>query len=135
MTVIKHSRQRDAIKNFLADRKDHPSADTIYTNLRKEYPNISLGTVYRNLALLCELGEIQKLTSENGGDRYDGNPAPHCHFHCIECSSVIDLENDNLADIMSMVSKNFSGHLINCSVNFTGYCESCYQIKNRSQEQ
>ena len=56
--VIKYSRQREAIVNFLKDRKDHPTADFIYRHIREEYPNISLGTVYRNLALLEELGMV-----------------------------------------------------------------------------
>ena len=70
--MLKHSKQRDAIKNFLADRYDHPTAETVYLNIKKEFPNISLGTVYRNLSLLAEIGEIQKLSSitiGNGDDR------------------------------------------------------------------
>ena len=60
MKTMKYSRQRESIKNFLSTRKDHPTADTVYMNIRKEYPNISLGTVYRNLSLLASMGEIQK---------------------------------------------------------------------------
>ena len=56
MSNLKYSRQRESIKNQLMQRNDHPTADMIYTDIRKEYPNISLGTVYRNLALLSDLG-------------------------------------------------------------------------------
>ena len=56
--MIKYSRQRESIVNFLASRTDHPTAETIYQNIKKEFPNISLGTVYRNLSLLEEIGEI-----------------------------------------------------------------------------
>ena len=59
MKTLKYSRQRESIKEFLQGRTDHPTADTVYTNIREIYPNISLGTVYRNLALLASLGEIQ----------------------------------------------------------------------------
>ena len=59
--AIKYSKQRAVIKEFLQDRKDHPTADVVYTNVRKAYPNISLGTVYRNLMLLSDMGEIQIL--------------------------------------------------------------------------
>ena len=52
--MIKYSRQRESIVNFLASRTDHPTAETIYQNIKKEFPNISLGTVYRNLSLLEE---------------------------------------------------------------------------------
>lgn len=62
MATLKYSRQREAIKDFLMTRKDHPTADVVYENIKKIYPNISLGTVYRNLSLLSEIGEIQKLS-------------------------------------------------------------------------
>lgn len=61
-------------------RHDHPTADALYASIREEFPNISLGTVYRNLNLLVETGEILKLTCGNGPDHYDGNVAPHYHF-------------------------------------------------------
>ena len=65
MKTMKYSRQRESIKNFLSTRKDHPTADAVYMNIRKEYPNISLGTVYRNLSLLASVGEIQKIIELN----------------------------------------------------------------------
>ena len=69
--VIKYSRQREAIVKFLEERKDHPTAEVIYENVRMEYPNISLGTVYRNLKLLEELGMVKRVTSLNNVERYD----------------------------------------------------------------
>lgn len=63
--MIKYSRQRESIVNFLASRTDHPTAETIYQNIKKEFPNISLGTVYRNLSLLEEIGEIIKISTES----------------------------------------------------------------------
>lgn len=125
MTVRKHSRQRDSIRDFLMTRKDHPSADTIYENLRKEFPNISLGTVYRNLSLLAETGEIQKLTGLDNSDRFDGNVEPHCHFYCTKCGSVTDLEAVTPSSIAADVQKSFAGRIQGCSVNFYGTCEKC----------
>ncbi len=61
--MLKYSRQREAIKRFLMTRTDHPTADTVYVNIKKEFPNISLGTVYRNLSLLASIGEISKISS------------------------------------------------------------------------
>ena len=72
MAALKYSRQRESIKEFLMTRKDHPTADVVYENVRKIYPNISLGTVYRNLSLLSELGEIQKLSNFGGADHLTG---------------------------------------------------------------
>ena len=61
MTTMKYSRQREAIKRCLAERMDHPTAEMIYSDLREHDPRLSLGTVYRNLALLTELGEIKNI--------------------------------------------------------------------------
>ena len=77
MATLKYSRQRESIKEFLMTRTDHPTADTVYENLRLIYPNISLGTVYRNLSLLADIGEIRKLPSTSGADRFDGRTEPH----------------------------------------------------------
>ena len=90
MKTLKYSRQRESIKACLMNRHDHPTADALYASIREEYPNISLGTVYRNLNLLVETGEIQRLTCGDGADHFDGNPRPHYHFMCRECKQVYD---------------------------------------------
>ena len=77
MANLKYSRQREAIKEFLASTKEHPTADTVYMHVREEFPRISLGTVYRNLNLLADMGEINKITTPDGGDRFDGSVEPH----------------------------------------------------------
>ena len=87
MATLKYSRQRESIKEFLMTRKDHPTADVVYENMKKIYPNISLGTVYRNLSLLSEIGEIQKLSNFGGADHFDGCVTPHCHFMCTACGN------------------------------------------------
>ena len=79
MANLKYSRQRESIKHFLATTKEHPTADTVYTHVKEEFPNISLGTVYRNLKLLTDLGEAIKITAPDGGDRFDGCTQPHNH--------------------------------------------------------
>ena len=125
MTVLKYSKQRESIKEFLADRTDHPTADTIYMNIREKYPNISLGTIYRNLALLSEIGEILKITTGEGPDRFDGKVRPHHHFICNKCSRVIDLDMDNIDRIMEVAGKNFKGHIENYVTHFFGVCDDC----------
>ena len=73
MATLKYSRQRESIKDYLNSTTEHPTADTVYLNVRKEFPNISLGTVYRNLNLLAEIGDAIKIPTPNGGDRFDGS--------------------------------------------------------------
>ena len=91
MPALKYSRQREAIKCFLMTRKDHPTADVGYHSLRADFPNISLGTVYRNLTLLADLGEIARLRLGDGVDHFDADTSRHYHFICSECGSVLDL--------------------------------------------
>ncbi|WP_099469544.1 Fur family transcriptional regulator [Konateibacter massiliensis] len=125
MQTLKYSRQREAIKEFLMSRTDHPTADTVYTNIRQEFPNISLGTVYRNLSLLSDIGEILKISTGEGGDRFDANTAPHYHFICTKCNSVIDLEMEGMEHINELASANFSGQITGHTAHFYGTCENC----------
>lgn len=122
--MLKHSKQRDAIFLFLADRKDHPTAETIYLEMKKDYPNISLGTVYRNLNLLSERNEIQKISSDGGPDRFDPNTKIHPHFFCLNCNCVLDLEMDEL-DMIPLAQKNFKGLVTGQKTYFFGLCPEC----------
>jgi Fur family peroxide stress response transcriptional regulator len=122
--MLKYSRQRESIKNFLVNRYDHPTAETVYLGIRKEFPNISLGTVYRNLSLLADLGEITKLTTD-GPDRFDGNTTPHYHFFCEKCGKVLDLNMDSVDHINVLASHNFPGRIERSVTYFYGTCPQC----------
>lgn len=76
MATLKYSRQRASIKEYLDHTTEHPTADTVYLHVREEFPRISLGTVYRNLNLLADMGEAIKITTPDGGDRFDGQYSP-----------------------------------------------------------
>ena len=123
--MLKYSRQRESIKKFLMTRTDHPTAETIYENLRKEYPKISLGTIYRNLSLLTDIGEIQTISTGVGPDRFDGNAKPHYHFICKHCGQVIDLKMQGLEHINLLAQHEFPGIIVGHSVFFYGSCEEC----------
>jgi Fur family peroxide stress response transcriptional regulator len=124
MAVLKYSRQRESIKNFLCGREDHPTADMVYTNIRMEYPNISLGTVYRNLSLLVELGEIRKITTD-GADRFDARVTPHSHFICRSCGKVMDVMIQ-MEDPLPTVNEQFQlGTADECRMEFYGICSQC----------
>ena len=125
MSGIKHSRQRDAIRDNLRNRYDHPTAEMIFTDIRESYPRISLGTVYRNLALLSELGEILHIPVEEGADRYDGRMEPHSHFICRRCGAILDLPPVDSTLLMKNIDGGFGG-VIECTrVRFTGLCAEC----------
>lgn len=130
MAALKHSKQREQIKAFLMTRKDHPTADVVYTNVRQQNPNISMGTVYRNLTLLADLGEIQRLRVGDGVDHFDADTSPHYHFVCTECGSVIDLEMDSIEQIMEIAGAGFDGHIAGHVTYFYGTCGSCTKSGN-----
>lgn len=124
MQTTKYSRQRESILNYLCHTKEHPTADAIYMQVRKELPNISLGTIYRNLGLLEQQGVIQKL-STNGCDRFDGNPSVHYHFTCINCGAVIDLDMPYLDHVNTLADAAFPGTIKGHILSFYGVCETC----------
>ena len=127
--MLKYSRQRESIKKFLMTRTDHPTAEMIYENLRKEYPKISLGTVYRNLSLLSDIGEIQTISTGVGPDRFDGNAKLHYHFICKNCGQVMDLNMQGLEHINLLAQHDFPGIIEGHSVFFYGRCEACIELE------
>lgn len=94
MAGLKYSRQREAVLVYLRSTKSHPTAEQVYQKIREEFPKISLGTVYRNLNLLADCGEILRLNCGDGVEHFDATTTPHNHFICRRCRQVIDLEAD-----------------------------------------
>ena len=133
MASLKYSRQREAILEFLRTRTDHPTADVIYDNIRILYPNISLGTVYRNLSLLADIGEIRKLSDFAGADHFDGRTDRHCHFMCRRCHRIIDIENMDFDQILHDASSSFPGEITDFNARFFGLCENCMKEEKESQ--
>lgn len=127
--TLKYSRQRESIKKYLASTKEHPTADMVYTNIRKQYPNISLGTVYRNLNLLVDHGEIIKFTTGDGSDRFDGQTNKHYHFVCDKCSEVSDLfmEHDFIDMVNQSANQKFDGEIFGHDMLFYGLCKNCQE--------
>lgn len=123
--ALKYSRQRQVIKDFLMTRKDHPTADVVYMNVKQEYPNISLGTVYRNLSLLTELGEIRRLRMGDGVDHYDADTSQHYHVICTECGSVTDLKAHGIDNMINLSDLDYDGKIQGHVAYFYGVCADC----------
>lgn len=130
--ALKHSKQRDMIMDFLKSRKDHPTADVVHMNVRQQNPNISLGTVYRNLTLLADLGEIQRLRVGDGVDHFDADTSEHYHFICKDCGCVIDLEMDSIETIKEVAGQHFDGDITGHFTYFYGSCGSCTRAKQQT---
>lgn len=129
MAAGKFSRQRQAIIDYLMSTKEHPTADMVYANVKKLYPNISLGTVYRNLNRLADEGQLFRLGCVDGSERFDGNTLPHYHFLCKDCKQIIDLPMESLHHIDILAGASFDGTIEGHSVLFFGQCKEC-QKKN-----
>ncbi len=132
MATLKYSRQRESIKEYLGCTTEHPTADTVYLHIKEEFPRISLGTVYRNLNLLADMGEVIKITTPTGGDRFDGNTYPHDHVVCTCCNDIFDLpvEDDYYKSINDKASQSFDGVVHSHTTLFYGTCKKCLGKRN-----
>lgn len=124
----KQFRKRNAILTCLQCTHLHPSAEMLHEMLSTEHPDISLATVYRNLALFKSQGIIQSLGTVNGIERFDANVNPHVHFICTQCNAVIDLPQVAVpAQLRSTVEEATGGTVSECQLSFTGICQTCCQ--------
>lgn len=128
----KHFRKRDAILDYLRQSKAHPSAETIYTDLKAQIPDLAMGTVYRNLTLFRKQGLVSSVATVSGVERFDGNTLPHVHFICTDCDAVIDLHQMQVPQTLrSTAADCCGGQVSGCQLSFTGLCREC--SKNRGE--
>lgn len=118
-----YSRQREAILNVLRSTDTHPTATQVYEMVRREIPNISLGTVYRNLDALSQSGEILSISVGDGNNHFDGDNSHHLHLNCKKCGKLTDLCFDGTY-INSLAEKSgFKPETMVCVVY--GICSDC----------
>lgn len=122
---MRYSKQREALLRILKSTRSHPSADWLYAELKKEFPHISLGTVYRNLALLAENGTILKLTAGSGKEHFDGFNDEHSHFVCRECDLICDIALPEAKKLDTEVERSLGARVDDRSLVFYGICSSC----------
>ncbi len=124
--TAKHFRKRDAILSCLRATTEHPSAEWIYDHVRQEIPDISLATVYRNLAYFRERGEILSLGDVRGVERFDGNTAPHVHFICTGCGRIMDLPGITVPEgVCTAAARQIGGRVESCHLTLDGLCGQC----------
>ena len=120
-----NSKQREIILNTLQKNVIHPTADQVYALLHKEYPTISLATVYRNLNQLAEMNVIRKITELNGSCRFDHNTHKHYHFICSKCNKVYDVPHECMPELTTKVEAEIGVKVETCDVSFRGVCFDC----------
>lgn len=125
----RHSKQRDAILANLRGRKDHPTAQDVFFSLKPEIPALSLATVYRNLSVLANKGEIVRLQTP-GEEHFDGDTSEHSHFFCTECNTIYDIFSvDPLTEKTAAEIDNI-GTVTYQRLIFYGICRGCQYKKN-----
>jgi len=121
----KYSHQREAILTYLKQRKDHPTAENVYIAIKETIPNISLGTVYRNLNQLSSSGQILRLSGDGKTDHFDACIEPHYHFVCKHCGAVKDVDMEPLSQLIDEANSVSQFNIDEVSVLFSGTCEDC----------
>lgn len=132
---IRYSKKREAILQAIQSTDCHPSAEWIYQALKPTHPDLSLGTVYRNLVFFQKQGVVKSVGVINGQERFDGLTTPHSHFVCSRCGAVIDLHGltpDN--SLERTVSEQYKFAVERRELTFYGICQQCMQNKNDQEE-
>ena len=123
--------QRLSIFSFLVETKSHPSAETVYREIKKEFPNISFDTVNRTLLALMDKGLIKMVESGYGPRRFDANLKQHYHFRCLKCKSMIDFQSgeyDNIS-VPEKIKKRFK--VLKQEIILTGICPECVEKQKK----
>ena len=123
----RETKQREAILRILRNTRSHPTADQIYDEVRKEIPNISKGTVYRNLQVLQEDGAVSELNLNGTLSRYEAKQESHYHFRCEQCGRVFDLDEPVDKELDERVAKRTGFKVSHHQTEFRGLCKDCQQ--------
>jgi Fur family peroxide stress response transcriptional regulator len=128
---LKVTPQRLAILKLLRKKQTHPTAEEVHNELLKEYPAISLTTVYNNLSKFVEAGMLKELDIDPNKMRFDSSMNSHDHFHCRVCDSVYDIVYDASISVNNLqIKKNVEGHRIDTvNINLKGVCKNCEAVR------
>jgi Fur family peroxide stress response transcriptional regulator len=127
------TRQREVLLQAVKESKSHPDADSIYHLLKPQYPELSLGTVYRNLNVLSQAGMITKLTTPFSKEHYDGNTHPHYHLCCEVCQKIMDLDTPYKTELDREIQQNTQFLVREHEIVFHGICEFCQKEKGQEK--
>ena len=122
----KHSKKRDATLELIRSSKTHPQAQWVYERLKPKFPDLSLGTVYRNIKILLEEGDLASAGVVNGEEHFDGEPRPHPHAVWTRCGMIMDLTEEAEEAIYAHLPADLPGFTIDIrNTVFYGLCNGC----------
>ena len=119
--------QRSLVLEAVQSLHDHPTSADVYEVVRQKYPNISRATVYRNLGVLANRGEVLRVEVPNGADRYDFFNKPHYHAKCRVCGQIFDVDMPYLADLPARVADAHGFRIEGHEIIFDGVCSGCQE--------
>lgn len=125
MAISKYSRQRELIYKTVMENKVHPTAEFVYNYLKKDNPQLSLGTVYRNLQQLSDNGEINRLSIPNQPDRFDGIIEEHYHAVCEKCGKIYDIHINEMPEVDKLVAEKTGLDITGHEIIFKTICPMC----------
>ncbi len=123
--MTRKSKQKEAIFKVLKGATSHPTAEWVYERVRREIPNISLGTVYRDLKLLKQDGEILELGLAGTQSRFDGKAENHYHFRCLKCNRIFDVDGPVDKELDERLAQKMGFTVFEHRLEFHGLCKNC----------
>ena len=119
--------QRLAVLKILAASSDHPSAERIYQQVKRDFPTTSLATIYKTIRLMKELNEVLELGFVDWGARYDGNrPIPHPHVICTKCGAIVDPHFSSMEEMAAEMAEKSGFTITHHRLDFFGVCPKCH---------
>jgi len=130
--MSRKSSQRDAILRVVKNTNSHPGADWIYEEVKKEIPNISMGTIYRNLRFLVETGEVKKINIPGIPSRFDGSNSDHHHLVCEKCGRIFALDESVECDAEAKIFQKTGFKTKVQYLKFIGLCSDCQKEQDKT---
>ena len=123
---LRRTPQRTAVLKALVSNPTHPRIEEIFQIVVKEFPMISLATIYKTISTLKEIGEVRELGFNEGGSRYDSaSEPPHAHLICVKCQKISDVEAADLTQLSNDVYRQSGYQIVDQRLDFLGVCPTC----------
>ena len=123
--------QKELVLKAVNELKRHVTADEVYDFIKKDYPTIGKGTVYRNLGVLVDEGLVRKVEIPDGPDRFDFTLKNHYHVRCVKCGEVFDVDMDVITDLEDRIRDTHGMEFLSYEISFKGVCPACREKNNQ----
>lgn len=123
--------QKELVRKAVVELHHHVSAEEVYDYIKKDYPGISKGTVYRNLTLLVEENKLRKVALPDGPDRFDFTLKPHYHIQCIKCNEIFDVDMEEITNLEEKIHDKQGFDFLSHDILFKGVCPKCLKKEKK----